>query len=239
VNVGDLCGVIHYFDDFRRDVEVMTKHKPVMQRLGIMGGQNYLLHGRCGTGKTSFAKAVATEFDAPIYSVKLHSVPSRLMSKALCPEHRCPIAVVLIEDFDRYLTGEIGRDAVSELLNALDGIYPAPNIFRFFSANFPERIVHDDAMNTRMRRKFHFDIQTKEGNFEYIRRLFADVGVEDEDHIRLISEAAEANKLPLRTIHLHLSRFLCEPNPLKSAADAVFVWLEELTSISVPKDDNR
>ena len=264
VKMEDLQGLDSYFQAVKRDVEVIATKKDMMQQLGIMGGQNYLLHGPPGTGKllfcnfkiffksnnsttlgkSSFAKSAATEFNAPIYCVKLRSVPSASISKALCPNHSGPVAIVLIEDFDRYLTGRMGSEEVSELLNALDGIYPAPNIFRFFSANFPEKVIKDAAMNTRMRRRFYFGLQTNEGNFDYIQRVFKNICVEDDntEYIELISNTAAEKNLSLRTINLHLSRFLLDQNPLKSASEAIPLWIEELESIKVDvesKDESK
>ena len=118
--------VLLQIDDFLRSAPVYAK-KGIPHRLG------YLLWGETGTGKSSFAEAIAGKFEMPVYLLSLSKVSSDRHLTRLCTElpGRC---VLLMEDIDcsklpdrdartaSYEDVDAGFTSLAGLLNALDGI---------------------------------------------------------------------------------------------------------------------
>lgn len=116
----------------------------VPHRLGL------LFEGYPGTGKSSAAHALASEFDLPIYALNLSDVSSDGNLFGLfgdLPE-KC---LVLIEDIDAAVKAVRKRDddddadvgkgvTLSGLLNALDGAIAAQGRIVVMSTNHPEKI---------------------------------------------------------------------------------------------------
>jgi AAA+ superfamily predicted ATPase len=233
ISQDDLVGLDEYFDDLQKDIRLYTERKELLQKMGTMSGFNYLLWGSPGTGKSSFVKAIAHKYKSPIYFVKLDSIKSEDISKALCPRPGSSdtnsIIIILIEDFDRYLVSKNGQKQVSHLLNALDSIYPGNMVIRFFSANFPENININKALVSRMRRMLHFDIQPPTNIFKYLYNMFPQCEVCIHGFIQSIKD----RNLSLRTINNYISRFLLEEKPIEEANKHINEWFDELDKINM------
>lgn len=233
----DLQGLDSYFDHIKKDIVTLATHSSMLEKLGLSSGFNYFLYGPPGTGKSSFVKALAHELKLPIFVVNLNNVQSKSIQKVLTPDTVTyadsdtdeivgNFKIVLVEDFDRYLNGE-GRKTMSELLNALDGMYQGQTIIRFFSANFPELVV-DKAMKSRMRRMLHFDIPSKDNLRSHLLRLYPET-----DHKFIPAFIAELekyklDKVSMRSINMYLSRYLMEESPLEMATKFIPEWSDEL-----------
>ncbi|KAK5807591.1 hypothetical protein VI817_001849 [Penicillium citrinum] len=102
---------------------------------GIAHRRGYLFYGKPGTGKSSFCRVIATEFDLPIYTINLAIVDNHSLQELFRtlpdPPQRC---LVVLEDIDtagiqrtRNTTSENeidGKERVTlaTVLNVLDGL---------------------------------------------------------------------------------------------------------------------
>lgn len=64
-------GLDDKFDMFERDFTIIHKKIELLHKVGKSCSLNYFLHGPPGTGKSSFAKCVATKYNLDIYTANL------------------------------------------------------------------------------------------------------------------------------------------------------------------------
>ncbi len=233
VQRSDLHGIDEHFETVKHDVKIMGERRDVLERMGIVNGHNYLLYGPPGTGKSSFVKALSMELNASIYCVKLKNVSVSDYSKALCPRAN-GLCIVLVEDFDRHMDNN-GKD-ISELLNALDGIYPAYNVLRFFSANYPEKAMKDVAINSRMRRKLYFGKPKEDDIVDNLTNIFP--GYANGETLQQFVGMVNERGYTLRTVNMYLSRFVFDDDPIKEAIARADEWHKELKAAQGPDDQS-
>lgn len=117
-----------------RESESFYRARRIPWRMGILG------HGLPGTGKTSFARAIAQELDLPIHTYDLGSMENRELRQAWQSCAQDAPAVALIEDVDRVFRG---RDNIvpestltlDMLLNCISGVEPSEGILTMITAN--------------------------------------------------------------------------------------------------------
>lgn len=245
----DLIGLDDHFKCVEDDINILIEKEELCKKLGADSGFNYLLEGPPGTGKSSFVKAVSHQLGLPIYVVKSSSLfKPDTISNVLCPQNiqngRAggynpygqhnkqteieKFRIVLVEDFDRFLDSELGDEVMSELLNALDGIYPSFGTFRFFSANHPERVGKNDAMFSRMRRILSFGLPPENDVYAHLLKLFP----KDESDIKQFCHIIKDDKLSMRTINSYICRFIIDDNPIRLAIKGYGEWIKELSIIT-------
>lgn len=104
----------------KSDLESFLKAKPYYRRLGRAWKRSFLLYGPSGTGKSSFVAAMANFLCYDVYDVDLSQVRGDSDLKFLLLE-TTPKSIILVEDLDRFLTGESGV-TVAGIQNFMDGI---------------------------------------------------------------------------------------------------------------------
>uniref|UniRef100_A0A1D1XGL4 Putative mitochondrial chaperone bcs1 n=1 Tax=Anthurium amnicola TaxID=1678845 RepID=A0A1D1XGL4_9ARAE len=104
----------------RSDLGSFLKGKSYYHRLGRVWRRSYLLHGPPGTGKSTFAAAMARFLCYDVYDLDLARVPDGADLKALLLQ-TTPRSVILVEDLDRHLQRVAA--APDGVLNAMDGIF--------------------------------------------------------------------------------------------------------------------
>ena len=130
--------------DLRRFLSMRASY----DRLGIPWHRGYLFHGPPGTGKTSLARALATELDIDIYYIPISDLDkdtSLLELVAAVPAG----SLLLLEDIDILHSAKARDDdtkgvTMSGLLNALDGVGTPAGLITIMTTNHRE--VLDDAM---------------------------------------------------------------------------------------------
>lgn len=138
--------ILNVFDRLRSFVT----QEPLYNKLGITYKCNILLYGLPGTGKSSLAKAIATEFNLPIY------IMSASYSKEQTLEviNQCKVDpgrfILLIEDVDAHQFS-VNRDqhsqegfSLSSFLNLLDGVDTPHGMIAILTTNHIDSL--DDAL---------------------------------------------------------------------------------------------
>lgn len=252
-SIDDLIGLKDYYNTIIGDINNSLKYKDKLIRLGESNGSNYMLYGPPGTGKSSFVRALACELNVPIYIANIGNATSEgQITAMLCPDNNgrdddyyddvptveSNIKIVLIEDFDRYIESAESRETMSAVLNALDGIYPAFGVFRFFSANNPQVINKNKAMSTRMNNTFFFARPNVEQITAQVKNVFSDKVLEDELVTKFVSKVA-TKKFGMREITHYLCRFIQFDNPMKEVLNGVTKWFDQLKQFDEFKDDSK
>lgn len=105
------------------DLEGFLRGRAYYHRLGRAWRRSYLLHGPPGTGKSTFAAAMARSLGFDLYDLDLsrgggggdRDLKSLLLRTA-------PRALILVEDLDRFLAQRGAAERFSETLNFMDGV---------------------------------------------------------------------------------------------------------------------
>lgn len=117
-------------------------------RLGIPYHRGYLFHGPPGTGKTSIAKALASELGLDVYYIPLSDLDADASLLNLVGSVE-PGSLLLLEDIDvlhaaKTRDDEKARVSLSGLLNALDGVTTPHGLITVMTTN--DVSVLDDAL---------------------------------------------------------------------------------------------
>lgn len=132
------------------DIELFFTSEEKYARLGIPWHRGYIFHGPPGTGKTSFAKALATHLDMDIYVISLQAMNSDTNLTGLLSSVK-PRSIVLIEDIDTSTSArermepsdslsEVFKLSASGLYNALDGLSSPEGVVIIMSTNHLDKL---------------------------------------------------------------------------------------------------
>jgi chaperone BCS1 len=118
--------------------------------------RGYLLHGPPGTGKTSVARSLATEFGLPSYYLPLGDIAKDSDLMQLVGGIK-PRSVLLLEDVDSFhaatsRTDEKDHASVATLLNALDGVWTPHGLITIMTTN------NRDALDSALIRAGRIDV---------------------------------------------------------------------------------
>jgi chaperone BCS1 len=140
------------------DVRQFLGSRERYSNVGVPWRRGYLLHGEPGCGKSSLAKAVATECALPLYVISLVGADDERLHSMLLRVR--PRSLVLIEDIDEVVREPMGdRERVtrSGLLNALDGVAASEGRVLFVTTN------HRDRLETALTRSGRVDVEIELG----------------------------------------------------------------------------
>lgn len=138
------------------DIQTFIDNRERYEVLGIPWHRGYLFYGPPGTGKTSLVKALATEFNLDVYSMKPNDYDTEsALERAIFSIP--PRSILLLEDVD---TAGIAKDREKEekrkgprignsvgagaLLNAIDGVATPSGLITIMTSNYPEKL--DEAL---------------------------------------------------------------------------------------------
>lgn len=148
-------------EDLSEDLGRFLSNEGRYTRFGIPWHRGYLLHGSPGSGKSSLARALATEHKLDLWYVPLGDVTrdSNLLS-LLSQIH--PRSMVLLEDADVFgATHEReatkGELSLSGLLNALDGVASPHGTIFVLTTNSP------DVLDSALTRPGRIDVKVEVG----------------------------------------------------------------------------
>ena len=153
VHWADIGGLDSVKKELKDAVELPLKNPEVFIRMGIRPVKGILLIGLPGTGKTMFAKAVATETESNFISIKGSELISKWVgesakltrelfrkARAAAP---CVIFIDEIDNIGRIRSGEgdrssIHEDIINGLLVEMDGLTGMKNVVVIAATNRPD-----------------------------------------------------------------------------------------------------
>lgn len=145
--------------EIKKDIKEFFKKEEWYRDMGIPYRRGYLLHGCPGTGKTSLVKALAGEFEIPIYILNISKDTTENQFLSLIsnvPEK----SIIVIEDIDclfnskRKMNKGYGIN-FKTLLNAIDGIVSPYGTLLFLTTNHKLKLDSALIRPGRIDREYH------------------------------------------------------------------------------------
>jgi transitional endoplasmic reticulum ATPase len=189
----------------REAVEWPLQHPDVLERAGLTGGNGVLLYGPPGTGKTMLARAVATESECNLLSIKGPELLSKWVgesesrvSEVFNRARANAPAIVLFDEIDA-IAGERGESAgsdvpervVGQLLAELDGIGEPADVFVVATTNRPERIDRALLRPGRLDRQVHVPVPDAAARKEIFRVQSTDVPLAHDVNLDALAARTE------------------------------------------------
>ena len=106
-------------EEIRADLLRFAARREHYARVGRAWKRGYLLHGPPGTGKSTFAAAMARFLGYDVYDVDLSRADVVDLRALLM--HTTPRSLILVEDLDRHLQLQ-GHGAEARVLSFMDGV---------------------------------------------------------------------------------------------------------------------
>ena len=152
VRWSDIGGLEHVKRELKEAIELPLKNPEVFEKMGIRPVKGILLVGLPGTGKTLFAKAVATESEANFISVKGPEFLSKWVGeseKAVREIFRkarsAAPCIIFIDEIDAVASirgadegSRVTERVVNSLLTELDGMNNLKNVVVLAATNRPD-----------------------------------------------------------------------------------------------------
>lgn len=152
IHWGDIGGLEDVKKELKEAVELPLKNPEIFAKFGIRPVKGILLVGLPGTGKTMFAKAVATETQANFISVKGSELTSKWvgesakLTRELFTKARsaapCIIFIDEIDNIGRTRASDnpslIHEDIINNMLVEMDGLVNLKNIVVIGATNRPD-----------------------------------------------------------------------------------------------------
>jgi|GEM_PF-4023659 len=180
--------------------------KPIPKELidswGVELPQGFLLYGLPGTGKTSYAKKIATAFDASFASIKCSDISHHLQGVAeknvnhifdviaIEAKKNEPI-VIFFDEFDSLATaresflyeGSSKTDILNLLLEKFQDIRSCKNVILCVATNRPEVLDKAIKRGERLDMKIEFPVPGRESREQFINSLLPQF----EDSTKLVN----------------------------------------------------
>ena len=216
------------------DIKLFLSSEEWYKSMAIPFHRGYLFYGPPGSGKSSFAIALASEFHLDLYLLNLTNLnDGRLLSLlSQMPSH----AILLIEDIDSvFMKREaLGNVTFSGFLNALDGIHSKDGLIVFMSTN------HLDRLDPALLRPGRIDCKVYLGDASayQIKKMFLRFFPGSESNANAFADLVADVPISMAAIQEYLlarrsssERALGETDQLKTSAS---VAQEQLDSVTIP-----
>lgn len=178
--------------------------KPDLARaLGIQPPRGILLHGPPGTGKTTVARAMATEIHASFYEQPAADLLSKWpgesekrVAELFARARANRPSIIFVDEIDGLLRARVGDGAnrwgervVSQFLRELDGLTAASGVLLVGATNRPD--VVDPALRERGLVPVEIGLPDAAGRLELLRHLLAATSVASDVDLRELALATE------------------------------------------------
>ncbi len=152
---------LSYTEEIKKKIEYIKHWKNSsdwFNNRNIPWTRSIRLRGKPGTGKTSFARAIAYELNMPIHIIDLTTMTNEELTNAWAEVVGDAPSIALFEDIDRLFNEKkefILKDLTLDcLLNCISGVSEANGVLTVTTVNFPERLdialgVIQDGKSTR------------------------------------------------------------------------------------------
>lgn len=192
------------------NLEHLTNHlikwnasQHLYEQLNIIHKTGILLYGDPGTGKTTLAKAIAKELNAPIYVINMGEFNEEQIDAIrndIIDAYEDKTVILIFEDIDCIfstrddLKTEKQKQAAQLLLQFLDGTFSIPNVISIATTN------HIEVLDPALIREGRFDIKIEMKNIsrESAVRLCRHFNVDSND----IPELLENEQFPINPSYI-------------------------------------
>lgn len=178
-------------NDAFKEAQYWKENEDWFKQRNIPWKRGWLLCGPAGSGKTSYARAVAQELNLPVFAIDLGTISNQDLFEHWAEATAKSPSIILLEDIDGVFKGRKNINNKMRannltfdcLLNCIDGIDRADGIFVIITTNHPETL--DPAIAKvdehtiipsrpgRIDRVLVFDVLDREGRIKIAKRIFA------------------------------------------------------------------
>lgn len=187
-----------YYDkpvnDFIKELDRWIESKEWFEKRGLDWRMGALLKGLPGTGKSSFAKAVAQKYNLPIYRFDLISMSNEELNRYWNRALNNSPCICLFEDMDRLYDdkGEMinsdtmqskGKLTTDAILNCISGVSDSNGVLTMVTANHPEKLPAALTRAGRLDIDLELGVLTKQGQITMANKILT-----GQDHLSKQSE---------------------------------------------------
>ena len=197
----DVIGMEDVKQLIRTRVIDQIKYPELYSQYGLKGGTGVLLFGLPGTGKTTIARAIAHEINAPLYTVQLSDVLSKWVGESekrirqLFEKARStPTSLIFFDDFDalgmeRQDDGNHNNKVIVELINQMDGFRQNTNTIVLLAATNRPWMIDSALMRPgRFEHHIYIPLANHEARIQLVKKNLGSVPVEDNIDMDQVSD---------------------------------------------------
>lgn len=188
----DVVGMEDVKELIRSRVIDQIKYPELYAQYGLKGGTGVLLFGLPGTGKTTIARAIAHEINAPLYTVLLSDVLSKwvgesekLIKQLFEKARSSKTSLIFFDDFDslgmqRQDDGNHNNKIIVELINQMDGFKKNQNTIVLLAATNKPWMIDSALMRPgRFEHHIYVPLANHDARIILIKKNLGEVPVEE------------------------------------------------------------
>lgn len=197
----DVVGMENVKELIRSRVIDQIKYPELYDQYGLKGGTGVLLFGLPGTGKTTIARAIAHEINAPLYTALLSDILNKWVGESekrirqLFDKARStPTSLIFFDDFDalgmeRQDDGNHNNKVIVELINQMDGFHKNSNTIVLLAATNKPWMIDSALMRPgRFEHHIYVPLANHEARIVLVRKTLGSVPVDDGLDMNRVSD---------------------------------------------------